>query len=101
MRMNGDNYQPLQLLAQNINAELQPFVSAKNHIEGIMEDIKSDVCNQTNRAFLDKYYIDEKLLIDNIEFLAKSYIHMLTVVADELEFDARRREHWSPQDIGY
>lgn len=99
--MNRDNYKEIRSLAQNINTELQSYVSEKNKIDGIMEVIKSNVCDQTNMEFLNKYYTDEKALAENIEFLAKSYINLLMRVADELEFDAHIRERWVPQDIGY
>lgn len=100
MRTNGGNYKAIRLLAQNINTELQPFVSAMNNIEGIMESIRSCVCDPASMQFLDKYYTDGKVLVDNIEFLVSEYIKLLTIVADELEFDAHM-ETWIPQDIGY
>ena len=49
--MNRDNYKEIRSLAQNINTELQSYVSEKNKIDGIMEAIKSNVCDQTNMEF--------------------------------------------------
>lgn len=98
--MNRDDYNAIRLLTQNINFELQSYVSAKNNIDSILEDIKSCVCDQVSTQFSGKYYTDEKALVDSIEFLVREYIKFLTIVADELEFDAHM-EAWIPLDIGY